>query len=82
MKKQYTVFSVNTQPTTVEAVLPGGAKVNAVVDSVEIQLVPKDSNSGTLKLSYTDPADIEAARATFVPDSTVEVDFSQATAVA
>ena len=73
MKKQFSVFSMHRQPAVVEVTLPDGVtKVNATVDSLEVQLVPLDA-SGTLKLSFTDPTEIAEAEAKFAAGASVVI---------
>lgn len=75
MKKTFSVFSNHRQPASVEVTLPDGVtKVNASVDSLEVQLVPKGPG-GTLKLVYTDPAEIAAAEAMFKTGASVVINF-------
>lgn len=76
MKKQYTVFSVHRQPAQAEVTLADGVtKVLASVDSIEIQLVPADGVSGTLKLVYTNPDEIATAEE-LLAGTVISVDFN------
>ena len=66
MKKIYTVFSAHRVPVQAVATLPGGAQVSATVDAFEVQMTANDGASGTVKLTYTDPTEFDAAEALFV----------------
>lgn len=74
--KEYKVHSSHRTPAPVEVTLPNGSKAVATVDAQEIQLVPVDGASGTVKLVLNDPAEIEAAAAMFVVDRVVEISFT------
>ncbi len=78
MKKQFKVFSNHALTAQVEATLEDGSKVQATVACTEVQLVPVGCNSGTIKLSYTNPDDQAAAAATFTEGALVDVDFTLA----
>lgn len=75
MQKKYHVFSAHRVPAKVEATLPDGTKVEAIVDSFEAQLVPDDSASGTIKLVATGAA-IAEAEALFVQDAVINATFT------
>ncbi len=76
MNKAYTVFSANMHKTGVQATLPNGVVVNAIVDCLEVQLTADDGVSGTLKLAYTDPDEIVAAQAKFVVGESISATFA------
>ena len=76
MKKSYEVFSINNQPTSVRAELPGGIMVDASVDSLEVQLTAMDGKSGTIKMVFTDPTEIESAKLGLVVGQEVEMYFA------
>ena len=77
MKHRYTVFSAHQQPATVEVTLADGAKVNATVPVLEVQLVPSDAHpgAGTTKLTFKG-AEIDEATGLFVPGSTVTATYT------
>jgi len=77
MIKGYNVFSCHRTPTQVTATLANGTQVQATVDSLEVQLVPVDGASGTVKLVYTDPTEMSAAEAFYVVGTVVTATFTQ-----
>jgi hypothetical protein len=78
MNKQYKVFSAHKAPAPVSVTLPGGAQVEATVDSLEVQLVPLDGASGTVKLVFNTPEDIDSAMTLFVVDTVIGGEFTTA----
>ncbi len=78
MNKTYSVFSCHRTPAPVDVTLPSGAQAVAMVDSLEVQLVPADGASGTVKLVFADPAEIATAEALYVPGATITAAFTGA----
>jgi len=77
MNKTYSVFSANRQPAPVNATLANGAVVQATVDSLEVQLTPTDGASGTIKLVFSEPAQITQAEEFFTDGKSVVLTFSE-----
>lgn len=76
MKISYHVFSVNRQPHQTEVTLPGGETTQALVDAIEVQLVPLDALQGTVKLVAIG-AQATEAEALFVVGETIDVSFNR-----
>ncbi len=75
MNKLYSVFSAHRQPAPVAATLADGTVVQATVESLEVQLVPADGASGTVKVVFSVPAEIAEAEAFFTDGKSVTVTF-------
>lgn len=76
MKIAYHVFSVARQPQQTEVTLPGGETTQALVDAIEVQLVPLDALQGTVKLVVLG-AQAAEAEALFAVGETIEVSFNR-----
>lgn len=75
MDLEYTVHRVSLHKQESEATLPDGTEVIALVDTVEVELVPEGRvNTGTIKLSFVG-AEAETARDTFEEGEIVAVTF-------
>lgn len=78
MQKSYKVFSVHKLPTQTSVVLPDGTAAIATVDSLEVQLVPDDGASGTLKLNFIGAEKIAEAESLFANEAAISAVFSLA----
>ncbi len=75
MIKNYTVFSAHRQPVKTTATLPDGAQVEAMVATLEVQMVPDDERSGTIKLVFMG-AEMAPAEAEFMPGKIFKASFT------
>lgn len=75
MKKTYTVHSAHELPYTMMAKLEGGGEAEIKIAGFEVQLVPEDRRSGTIKVSFKG-TEAAMAAALFAEGKTITVDFS------
>jgi hypothetical protein len=77
MKHTFKVHSAHVTPHNVKAKLADGTEVDAPVDAFEVQLVPDNAHSGTIKLHICGK-DMDGAKALFVPGKKIAVSFEEA----
>ena len=72
----YKVFSAHRKTVQTVAVVSSGEEVNAVVESFDVQLVPKDpALHGTIKLEFIGTNAISEAEALFKIDAEVVANY-------